>query len=210
MSEIISSGITLTIPTLGETNWDQVIKTLCFQKISEHDHTGGGKGNQIGTNAIANLAITTGKIADLGVTGAKIADATIATGKLDADAASRSCLLFESRISTTGGTTAIAEMVRLGGSSTTRIRMPRAGKVTFISVQSQTGKTSGTLTITLYKNGATTSKTFVMPNAESGTGAITAESFVAGDTLSLAITNASTVFTSPPADLICTAWGHFS
>lgn len=63
MSEVISSGITLTIPTLGETNWDQVIKTLCFQKISEHDHTGGGKGNQIGTNAISNNAVTSSKVA---------------------------------------------------------------------------------------------------------------------------------------------------
>lgn len=62
MSEVISSGITLTIPTLGETNWDQVLKLLCFQKLSEHDHTGGGKGLQLSTNSIASDAITGPKI----------------------------------------------------------------------------------------------------------------------------------------------------
>lgn len=62
MSETLSSGLTITIPTLGETNWDQTIKLLCFQKISEHDHTGGGKGVQISTSAIADDAVTGAKI----------------------------------------------------------------------------------------------------------------------------------------------------
>lgn len=61
MSETLSSGLTITIPTLGETNWDQTIKLSCFQKISEHDHTGGGKGVQISTAAIADDAVTAAK-----------------------------------------------------------------------------------------------------------------------------------------------------
>lgn len=62
MSETLSSGLTITIPTIGETNWDQTIKLLCFQKISEHDHTGGGKGIQIGTTALAADSVTSAKI----------------------------------------------------------------------------------------------------------------------------------------------------
>lgn len=62
MSEVISSGLTLTIPTLGDTNWDELIRDSCFLKISEHDHTGGGKGLQLATAAIQDSAITGAKI----------------------------------------------------------------------------------------------------------------------------------------------------
>lgn len=62
MSEILSSGLTLTIPSSGDTNWATLIKTLCFQKISEHDHTGGGKGALITANAIAADALNDTKI----------------------------------------------------------------------------------------------------------------------------------------------------
>lgn len=62
MSEVLSSGLTLTIPTLGEQNWSDSIRNNCFIKISEHDHTGSGKGLQLSTNAIQADAITGAKI----------------------------------------------------------------------------------------------------------------------------------------------------
>lgn len=62
MSETLSSGLTLTIPTLGDQNWDELIRNQCFLKISEHDHTGGGKGLQLATAAIQDDAITGAKI----------------------------------------------------------------------------------------------------------------------------------------------------
>lgn len=62
MSITLSSGLTLTIPSKGDTNWETSIRTNCFQKISEHDHTGGGKGIQIGTNAFADDTINDAKI----------------------------------------------------------------------------------------------------------------------------------------------------
>lgn len=62
MSETISSGLTLTIPTIGEKNWSSVT-TAAFTAISAHDHTGGGNGNQISTGAIAANAVTGAKIA---------------------------------------------------------------------------------------------------------------------------------------------------
>lgn len=62
MAITLSSGLTLTIPSKGDTNWENSIRTNCFQKISEHDHTGGGKGLQIGSNAFANDAVTDAKL----------------------------------------------------------------------------------------------------------------------------------------------------
>lgn len=62
MAITLSSGLTLIIPSKGETNWENSIRTSCFQKISEHDHTGGGKGLQIGSNAFANDAVTDAKV----------------------------------------------------------------------------------------------------------------------------------------------------
>lgn len=62
MSETLSSGLTLVIPSQGDINWASSIKALCFQKISEHDHTGGGKGTQITTAAIVADALTDAKI----------------------------------------------------------------------------------------------------------------------------------------------------
>jgi microcystin-dependent protein len=82
MSETLSSGLTLIIPSEGDSNWASSIKANCFQKISEHDHTGSGKGVQISTNAIANGAITEGKLGAGSVTTAKIADLNITEAKL--------------------------------------------------------------------------------------------------------------------------------
>lgn len=42
--ETISLGITLSIPTSGTVNWGPGIKEGAWRKISEHDHTGSGKG----------------------------------------------------------------------------------------------------------------------------------------------------------------------
>lgn len=54
----LSSGLTLSVPTAGTNNYADALKTGAWQKISEHDHTGGGKGLQIGAGAIAANAIT--------------------------------------------------------------------------------------------------------------------------------------------------------
>lgn len=55
--ETISSGITLTIPTSGTINWASALKSGAWQKISEHDHTGGGKGLKIGLSGIGSNVI---------------------------------------------------------------------------------------------------------------------------------------------------------
>lgn len=58
----LSSGLTIQVPTRGTTNWDETLRTETFQKISEHDHTGGGRGTQIGTGAIVDDSITDAKV----------------------------------------------------------------------------------------------------------------------------------------------------
>lgn len=61
MSKTLNSGLSLTIPSAGETNWATLMEA-CFQKISEHDHTGNGKGALIAAAAIASDALTDEKI----------------------------------------------------------------------------------------------------------------------------------------------------
>lgn len=60
--ETLSSGLTLVIPSQGARNWGTTFKNSFAQKISEHDHTGSGKGLNISTNAIAANAVTAAKI----------------------------------------------------------------------------------------------------------------------------------------------------
>lgn len=60
--ETISDGLTLVIPSAGATNWGTSFKNNFAKKVSSHDHTGGGKGVQIGANAITSNAITDAKI----------------------------------------------------------------------------------------------------------------------------------------------------
>lgn len=58
----ISNGITIKVPTRGTTDWDETLRTDTFEKISEHDHTGSGKGLQLGSGAFADNTITGTKI----------------------------------------------------------------------------------------------------------------------------------------------------
>lgn len=62
MSETISSGLTITIPSLGDVNWATTIRDSCFALISDHGHTGSGDGVQIGTSALVNDGVTDAKI----------------------------------------------------------------------------------------------------------------------------------------------------
>jgi len=61
----LSSGLTLKVPTRGTRNWADEVLNNNFKKISEHDHTGSGKGLPIGTSALSSGAVTLAKMADL-------------------------------------------------------------------------------------------------------------------------------------------------
>lgn len=58
----LSSGLTIKVPTVNTTNWAATMLSDTFQKISEHDHTGSGRGTQIGAAALAADAVTSAKI----------------------------------------------------------------------------------------------------------------------------------------------------
>ena len=59
----VTQGVTISVPTSGTRNWAQNLLTNAWQKLSSHDHTGAGKGLQIVTAALANLAVTSAKLA---------------------------------------------------------------------------------------------------------------------------------------------------
>lgn len=71
--ESLNLGINLTLPTSGTSNWGPTLKNTTWTKISQHQHTGSGDGQQIPTGGIANLAITTAKLAANAVTADKLA-----------------------------------------------------------------------------------------------------------------------------------------
>lgn len=53
----ITLGLTLTIPTSGTRNWGNTLKNTTWTKISQHDHTGGGNGAQLGNGSFADFTI---------------------------------------------------------------------------------------------------------------------------------------------------------
>ena len=54
----INLGLSLTIPTSGTRNWTQQLLTGAWEKISEHDHTGGGNGAQLtGASLAPNIGL---------------------------------------------------------------------------------------------------------------------------------------------------------
>lgn len=54
--DTISDGLTLTMPSQGATNWFATFKAM-VEKISAHDHTGGGNGNKISSDALEDNII---------------------------------------------------------------------------------------------------------------------------------------------------------
>lgn len=58
----LNLGLELTIPTNGTTNWGTTLTNTTWTKISQHNHTGSGDGNQIPAGGITNGAITSAKL----------------------------------------------------------------------------------------------------------------------------------------------------
>lgn len=78
----------ITTPSMGLTRWDQPNDIFSYTQLSDnfsaidaHDHTS-GKGVQIPTGGIANLAVDATKLANDAVTTAKLLNANVTDGKL--------------------------------------------------------------------------------------------------------------------------------
>lgn len=59
----LSLGLTLTIPTSGTKNWGSTLYSTTWTKISQHNHTGSGDGNQMVTASYTDYSVTTAKLA---------------------------------------------------------------------------------------------------------------------------------------------------
>lgn len=82
----IAKGLTLQVPTPGTTNWSQDLYTYSWVKISEHDHSGSGKGLQLGTSALSANSVTTAKLSkNYGFTVASTLTPTGTTTSVDFD-----------------------------------------------------------------------------------------------------------------------------
>lgn len=60
----LSLGLTLTIPTNGTTSWGTTLKNTTWTKISNHQHTGSGDGNQMVTASLTDACVTSAKLAN--------------------------------------------------------------------------------------------------------------------------------------------------
>ena len=163
---------------------------------------------------VSDGSITSAKILDGTIATADIADSNVTEAKLADDAASRSAPLISSYVLAGNGTGAAAVILRNFSVSVTRLSMPKAGKVTHLSINIQQPLTSGTLTMGIYKNGVDSGQTVVMTGGASvvdRTAALGSPvSFVAGDYLEVTYSTSSAVFTSGTSQGIYQAWGHFT
>lgn len=60
--ETLTGGLTLTIPTNGQTNWGTTLRNSAWVPISNHKHQGGGDGNPLVTASFSDNSITTIKL----------------------------------------------------------------------------------------------------------------------------------------------------
>ena len=57
-----ATQLQIVVPSPGDTNWADTMRTSTFLKIAEHLHTGSGDGSQLGTGSFLADAITGAKI----------------------------------------------------------------------------------------------------------------------------------------------------
>lgn len=76
----ITANMSLQIPIVGESTYP-TSDSNSFTLIDAHDHSS-GKGKQIVTGGITDLAVTSAKLASDAVTTAKIADSNVTTAKI--------------------------------------------------------------------------------------------------------------------------------
>lgn len=141
----------------------------------------------------------------------------IKSAGLDADAASRSTLLLTAfkdiaNSNTASNITTLVDSNTAATSFISSITIPKAAKVTHLAISTSDTKSSGTLTIKLYKNAVDTSQSFNFSNGVfNQAAAITAVSFASGDSLQIKYTTSSMVWTTGVTNYICVqAWGHFT
>lgn len=54
----LASGLTIKVPTQGTQSWADTMRTDTFEKISSHDHSGGGNGSLLDSSSVTASNIT--------------------------------------------------------------------------------------------------------------------------------------------------------
>lgn len=170
--------------------------------------TVGGGLEFTGSGGIQRAALTGNVTASAGSNSTTIAPGVVTESMLADDAASRSTMLgFYSIDSLTGTIGATDATIPQGLGQSKAYRMPKAGTVTHLSIECTTTISAGSITITLFENGSTTSKTLVASSGTGSSGSITAETFAAGNTLGLQFSTSSLTGGST---CLFVMWGHFT
>jgi len=177
--------------------------------------TGAIQDNAVTTVKILDSNITTAKIADLNVTTGKLANDAVTEAKLDPDAATRSTLLASFQRRQSEVTVSLAATFRGTFDAIytppTKATLPKAGKITHITINTFADVLSGTIEAILGRNGSSTGKSVTLSAGGGTGGAITAESFSINDYIEIAITTASPVFSGANDTLVMVeVWGHFT
>jgi hypothetical protein len=175
--------------------------------------------SNVTTAKIADVNVTTAKIADLNVTTGKLANDAVTEAKLDPDAASRSTHIgtfyykLDGAGTSNGGTT---QFMFRGGlqdvvdyTPARQLSIPRACKITHLSLASHDAVSSGSVSIGLYNSGSTTGQSLTLSSGKTTSAAITAQTFAALNELELLIQWSSFV-TPDPVVVTADVWGHFT
>lgn len=149
------------------------------------------------TAKILDANVTTGKIADSAITSAKIADGTIVAADLAEAVRPRWTLtgwtgrVEEASIPLTSSFTSGIADYGLAPGVPTRLVMTEAGSIIGVSVSLTAARTAGSLVCEVYKNGSATGLTVTIDGTHTqywyGAQAAGADTFVAGDTISIAV-----------------------
>lgn len=204
----LSAGA-VTLAKMADIATDRLIgRDTAGSGVPEALTVGGGL-EFSGSGGIQRSALTGNVTASAGSGVTTIAAGVVTEAMLADDAATRSCVLCEFDYSITTGTLSISQ-------SDLRSIVPKACKVTHISLclpldaGSPITFTGGTYTITLYKNGSTTSQVLTLTSGEAyDFVAITAQSFAAGDRIGFAETAAAVTISKATTGRLA-LWGHFT
>jgi hypothetical protein len=131
----VSSGLTVVVPAQGSKNWGTTFLNSFATPISGHDHTGGGKGVQISTNAIATNAVTGAKI--------RLANDEYLKGRNAANSADINVIKVNGSNTLTLGTTLASPTISsptFSGTVTLGTPLPVAGGGTGLSTTPSNGK----------------------------------------------------------------------
>ena len=97
------------------------------------------------------------------------------------------------------------------GQYVVKITLPKAAKITHLSLNLGGTLSSGSLLLILSKNGVSTSQFITLTSGTTDISSVlTSQTFAANDELGLFVVGVSSVYSGGSANVTGTAWGHFT